>query len=379
MDISIAGGGLGGLAAAAALHQDGHTVTVFERSLETSQGGAGIGIAPQGVRALDRIGLGEAVRALTVPGDGDGTTRDRNGRPLIQVDHEALAANGQDPLVSLPRRTLAALLHDQLPEDTVRAPAAVVNADPASGLVETDSEKVPADVVVAADGARSRIRRTLVVDHPGLRRSGELAAQAIVPDLGQDVSPIIGELMDHRTGARFGCLPMAEGTVYWYALWPAGANAPGERTDRSQVLEWLRWTRYDWHPLVGDLLAKTDPATMHVAETAALARPLPSFALDRVALLGDAAHAMTPDLGQGATQAFADAIALADCLKGADRASAPARLRRYDALRRPPTSRMLYAAWATQKFGTLRGGLGMLRDQAMRMIPPGLATRMMAG
>ena len=87
--------------------------------------------------------------------------------------------------------------------------------------------------------------------------------------------------------------------------------------------------RADWHPSVAALIDAA--AEIHVVETAQLVHPLPALAVGRVALLGDAAHAMTPDLGQGACQAFEDAVTLASVLD----ADVPAALARYDALRRP--------------------------------------------
>jgi 2-polyprenyl-6-methoxyphenol hydroxylase-like FAD-dependent oxidoreductase len=178
-----------------------------------------------------------------------------------------------------------------------------------------------------------------------------------------------GELLDHRTGTRFGCMPMSDDAVYWYATWRGPAPDDPEARHR-----WLRDGRADWHPCVPALIEATPARAIHVVETAQLARPLPTFALGRIALLGDAAHAMTPDLGQGACQAFEDAVALASVL-GPD---VPATLARYDALRRPRTSTMQRQCRQTHRMLTLHGPAARLRDAVLRRVPSRSATRALA-
>ena len=176
-----------------------------------------------------------------------------------------------------------------------------------------------ADLVVAADGAGSRLRAALFPDHPGLEGSGEYAARALVrPASASSRCPA-------------SCSTTAPATASAPSRWPTAGptgTRPGRRRaavpdDPVARLAALRARSADWHPTVGALLAATDPAAVHVTETVRLVAPLPALAVGRVALLGDAAHAMTPDLGQGGCQAFEDAVALGALLDGAGPPTSP--------------------------------------------------------
>ncbi|WP_214406110.1 FAD-dependent monooxygenase [Pseudonocardia lacus] len=363
MRVIVVGAGLGGLAAAVALHRDGHEVVVRERAAELRENGTAIGIMPNGVLALDALGLGAAVRERDPGWGAGGGMLDRRGRPLLVTDQAALRARTGAPAVVVARRWLHGLLADALPAGTVRT------ASPVRALADVRED---ADVVVVADGARSRLRAELFPAHPGLVGSGETAARAIAPGLPEGLVAPAGELLDHRTGERFGCMAMAGGAVYWYSTWRVRAPE-----DPEQRRRWLLERRADWHPAVAALVGATPADAVHVVETAQLARPLPRLVDGRVALLGDAAHAMTPDLGQGACQAFEDAVVLAAELRGTDGGidGIEAALRRYDARRGPRTAQVQRRARRAHRMLTLRGPRARVRDAAMRLVPAGLATR----
>jgi 2-polyprenyl-6-methoxyphenol hydroxylase-like FAD-dependent oxidoreductase len=172
----------------------------------------------------------------------------------------------------------------------------------------------------------------------------------------------------------FGLFPVGEGDLYWFTDSALDGTPPGADEARRHLLSLTA----DWHPAVPALIEATPPADIYVDAIACLAEPLPSYAIGRVALLGDAAHAMTPDLGQGASQAFEDAAAVTRHLADAGPAEVAERLARYDAERRPRANRMMLAASRQSRLTSRTGATAWLRDALLRAVPGRLATRRLA-
>ncbi|WP_329341586.1 FAD-dependent monooxygenase [Streptomyces sp. NBC_00663] len=305
-NVVVIGGGIGGLAAAAALHLGGHRVTVLERARSLEPVGAAISLAPNALRALDVLGIGDEIRDLAA-WQGDGGLRTPGGRWLSRTSAAAAAERFGGPLVLLHRATLIARLAALLPPDTVRisADAALVDSGDAHrpARVRTPDGEMAADLVVAADGVRSAVRRALFPDHPGAVYSGFTTWRVMIPVPGL-------EFASHETWGRgriWGTHPLKDGRIYAYAaaMTPAGQHAADD--ERAELLR-----RYgDWHDPIPAVLAAARPEDVLRHDVHHLADPLPAFHHGRVALLGDAAHAMPPTLGQGGNQAIEDAVVLA--------------------------------------------------------------------
>ncbi|MEY9215389.1 FAD-dependent monooxygenase [Thermobifida halotolerans] len=301
----IIGGGVGGLTSAAALHDRGWTVTVCERAPSFAAVDVGLAIAPNGLRALDSVGLGDLLRARAVP-QGRTELRRVDGRRLLRFDEADLRRRfGAEGMV-VSRAALVEALLGRLPATTVHTGVTVtdVEAGDIHGLarVRTNAGELAADLVVAADGLRSAVRDALFPDHPGPVYAGFTTWRFVAPAPDRPFSH--GETWGR--GAAFGVLPLPGGRVYCYAT----ANAPAGRRGADERAELLRLMG-EWHDPVPSLLRSVAPRALVRADAWLLDTPLPAYHRGRIALVGDAAHAMPPNLDQGVCQAMEDAAVLA--------------------------------------------------------------------
>ncbi|MFC8127026.1 FAD-dependent monooxygenase [Streptomyces sp. NPDC057302] len=366
---TIVGGGIGGLAAAIALHRRGWRVEVLERAPQFTEIGAGISLWPNALRALEALGLDGPVRALGAVETGGGV-RDRRGRWLSRTDNAELSRRFGHPLVVLHRADLLRVLAEALPAACLRPDSEVtaVRDDRHGPVVERPGGTSRPDLVVGADGLRSAVRGALWPDAAGPRYAGYTAWRMVTEPLADP--PSEGAATWGR-GERFGCTALPGGRMYCFGT----ASLPaGTVSGSSEYAELVR--RFGaWPDPIPALLAA-------VPEDAVLRHdlydlpPLSSFVRGRVALLGDAAHAMTPNLGQGACQALEDAVTLAHCLD--DAPDVTDALRSYDLLRRPRTQAIARRSARLGSIGQLSWPPAvLLRDTAARLMPERATLRSM--
>ncbi|MEE1746228.1 FAD-dependent monooxygenase [Streptomyces sp. NPDC006641] len=365
----VVGGGIGGLTAAIGLRLVGWEVTVVERARTLDDAGAGISLHANGLRALDALGVGAAVRAAARP-QYTGGTRTPDGRLLARMDGAALERELGTPIMGIPRAALHRLLREALPAESLAVGAEVTSVDRSDASrvrVTAGDARLDADLVVAADGIGSRLRSQLFPDHPGPAYSGSTVLRGITDspvDPGSDFELTWGP------GAEFGHIAFADGRAEWHAV----LNAPAGVRHPDPLAELHR--RFGgWHDPIPALLAATRPDAVLHHDVNELLVPLPSYAVGRVALLGDAAHAMTPNLGQGACQALEDAVTLAAALSTGP--TVEAALGRYDAERRPRSQSVARAARQAGRMGQRlsRPAAVALRDAALRLAPSRVTVR----
>ncbi|MDT0611841.1 FAD-dependent monooxygenase [Streptomyces lancefieldiae] len=359
----VVGGGIGGLAAAVGLRRIGGEVTVVERAPVLADVGAGISLHANGIRALDALGVGTAVRAAARP-QYTGGTRVPGGGWLARMDGAALERELGTPIVGIPRAELHRLLRSALPSTCLVVGAEVRSVDRTGGgrvRVPVGDEVLEADLVVAADGVRSGLRAQLFPDHPGPAYSGSTVLRAITEHpvaLDTDFELTWGR------GAEFGHIAFADGRAEWHAVLN---SPPGLR--HPDALAVMRQRFGGWHDPIPALLDATRPDAVLHHDIHELVTPLPSFSAGPVVLLGDAAHAMTPNLGQGACQALEDAATLVAAL--ATEPGLETALTRYDAERRPRSQSVARAARQAGRMGQqlTSAPAVALRNTALRLAP----------
>ncbi|AOS64983.1 FAD-dependent monooxygenase [Actinoalloteichus hymeniacidonis] len=369
----VVGGGIGGLSAAIGLRRIGWRVTVLERSPRFSEIGAGLTLWPNALRALRELGLGAPFEDA-IAKQGPGGARAANGRRLSSWDGPGRAEALGGPVLGVHRGDLHQLLADALPATTFRFGAQVQDVSNATAPAIAGHEDLgDIDVLIGADGMNSRVRRQLWPQHPQPAYSGWTAWRGVSsPAEDVEMTVSIGR------GAEFGTIPLGDGRVCWYAaeLAPAGRRFADEKSTVQNRFA-------DWHAPIPSVIAATPAREVLHHDIAFLGRPLSSYVRGRVALLGDAAHAMTPHLGQGACQAIEDAVVLASVLSRVtdveDPQAVTTALADYDRLRLPRTQAVARASRALGRFGMgIRNpAVAALRDTAMSLVPNRLSLRSM--
>ncbi len=309
--VVIVGGGIGGLTLAVALRRRGTVAPVYEAAAELRPIGAGIWVPPNAMQVLGRLGLAEAVMCEGARLER-AELRDHRAGVLQRADVGDMARGFGYPNVAIHRGRLHRVLLDALPADAVRVGRECREVVPEEGgarVCFADGSEVRAEVVVGADGAHSRVREAVA---PGarLRYSGQSSYRAVTPFRLPDGFDGVGWEV-WGPGRRFGFSAVGHGEAYWYA----SLDAPAGETDASpaETRRRLDAMAAPFPAPVPELIAATDTERMLRTDMYDLPA-LPAWYRGRVVLLGDAAHATTPNLGQGGAQAIEDAYVLAEQL-----------------------------------------------------------------
>ena len=352
--VGVVGAGVGGLTVALALRRVGLEVVAYERAAGLAEVGAGVQLGPHATCVLRELGLDEAMREIGRQPAAVDFRRWSDDGLLARQDLGDVEAGYGAPYLTMYRPELVDLLAAHLPSSTIRFDSEVVEVDvaPADPVVRfATGEEVRSELVVGADGIRSRVRDAVVgTDHA--RFSGMCAYRALVPCSADEASAMNVTLW---LGPERHLVAYPVGSVRTWvnivAVVPERAwaeeswTAPGSAED-------LRAQFRGWGPRVTDLLSRVEDPVYRWALYDR--EPLSRWTAGSVTLLGDACHPMLPFLAQGASQAIGDAVALAVAVReGADRSDA---LARYEAARRPHTARVQRLSWTNNEVFHLLDG-----------------------
>ncbi|WP_046471049.1 FAD-dependent monooxygenase [Allosalinactinospora lopnorensis] len=369
----VVGSGIGGLTAALALHRKGWAVTICERAPVTDPLDLALAIAPNALRGLDALDVGTAVRKQSAR-HGVAALRRKDGRWIVRTGPAEAEERFGDSVRVLRYADLKDILLEQLPDEALRTATTVTSVEPGDtrqlARVRTESGELNADLVAVADGVRSTVRPALFLEHPGAVYAGFTCWHTIVP-WPSEYPLECGE--SWGAGGVAGVLPLIDDTVYCYATAnvPAGGTAKDEKRELAQRL-------HDWHSPLPELFASARPESVLRSDIWHVDTPLPAYHKGRVALLGDAAHAMTPNLGQGAAQAIEDGVVLAQHVNGS-MAYVPTALQSYTDARLPRTAalvqRSAQLAEAVQSDSSFVNGLRDTAASIAGRVAPGLLGR----
>ncbi|MFM0068916.1 FAD-dependent monooxygenase [Paraburkholderia aspalathi] len=337
MHIAIVGAGITGLSLAAALGRCGIDFEIFEQAPGFDEIGAGLQLAPNAVRLLNRLGLAERLSDVAVRSTALEMRRwdrgDVAARMPLGVECEALFGA---PYYLLTRPDLHTLLLGLVPQEKVRVGMTCTALQETPDGVElhfADGTVTTADAVVGADGIHSSVRRQWIRDEP--KFSGQTVYRGLVP--AERLSFLFDEpksIIWAGPGKHIICYPVAAGRLVNFVATVPAREWHAESWSEPAKVEDVVDAFAGWDPTIEVLLESADKVTrwaLHLRDTA------PRWSSRHVTLAGDAAHPMMPFMAQGANQGIEDAMALAAALRQSSLDGIPAALHRYETARRPRT------------------------------------------
>jgi len=331
--VAIVGGGIGGVAAATALVRRGIDVRLYEQAVALTEVGAGLAIQPNGVRMIERLGLGSELLRFGAR-FVDPQFRNADGTFAASMWPPELA--GKIEFHGLHRADLLAMFVDRLPAGIVHTGHRCIGFeqdDRQATLTFVNASRATADVVIGADGIHSTLQQFVIAPSRPLF-SGQVAHRGIVSAASVGWKP--GAMRNWLgAGKHFLVFPVRANELINYVGFVTTEeqsreswSAPGEPAALAREFA-------GWDPMVEAILGQANNTFrwgLYDRE------PLARWTNGRLTLLGDAAHPMLPHAGQGANQAIEDGVALAAVLARADRTSAPRALQVYEQLRRERTA-----------------------------------------
>jgi 2-polyprenyl-6-methoxyphenol hydroxylase-like FAD-dependent oxidoreductase len=373
MKAIVIGAGIGGTTAATALLRRGIEVEVYEQAPGLLPLGAGITLWGNAIGCLDELGLKEPIVAQGTPVT-TGEIRTSSGRVLVRTSADVFRQTLGQPTIAILRSALHDVLVGALPEGVLRLGhelESFTQDDAGVTARFTNGREARGGLLIAADGIRSKVRQTVIGDGPP-RYAGYSGWLGVAPFSHPDLPPgLVIEAWGR--GSRFGALHCGAGHIYWFSAENRSGPVPTARPGlKSDVLRLVR----GWHEPFPRLIEAT-PAD-RITEVPFLDRePRRPWRQGRVALLGDAAHPMTPNIGQGACQAIEDALALAECISTAP--TIEAALDAYEKCRFARTAGFVREArrlgWLAQRESSL---FCAVRNFLVRSLPEGFQARRMA-
>lgn len=309
MKTAIIGGGIAGLTTALALNKLGFECEVFERANQLNEVGAGIWMQPNALKVLDWLGLGELVRESgTLLNQVDITNAQLI--PFKKTKQEVVQDEKGNKIVAIHRATLQKILFEAIPKGKVNLGYEFKSLEQYENQVKISfgGRVIMCDLLIGADGINSKVR-DYIFPNTSKRFSGQTCWRGIsdirLPDEFQNAG-----IESWGKKIRFGFSQVTENQVYWFAVKDASQNGTDNiNTIKAELKSYFS----DFNPVVLSIIEHTKVEKIIRNDISDLKR-LDKWHKDKVVLVGDAAHATTPNMGQGAGQGMEDAYYLANIL-----------------------------------------------------------------
>lgn len=367
MKAIIIGAGVGGLCTAIALQQAGIETVLYERASEMKAVGAGLALWSNALYVLDALGVGSAVRDMSLF-NGKGAIRTHTGKSLVQIatndkhDSESISS------IVIHRADLMNILREHA-GDVIKLGHELTHYEQNSTNITvrfSNGHSDSADILIGADGIHSQVRAQMQPQSQP-KYSGYTVWRAVISFEHKLMNGMFGETWGY--GQRFGLMPISHNRIYWFATEnvPAGKRYSPEST-KSHVQNLFA----NWHDPIPALLEATEAEQILHHDIYDI-DALDSWSDGRVVLLGDAAHAMTPNMGQGACQAIEDAYVLGKILGEETEKSA---LIDYQNIRMARVQQIMSQSRQIGQAGQLENtALCWLRNQVVKNMPSNIRNR----
>lgn len=356
MNIAIIGAGIGGLSTALFLEKFGISLQVYEQAKEIKPIGAGIILAHNAMQVFEKLGLRDELSQLgNVLSSINICKSDLQG--INKMDLQYFDQKYSVNSIAIQRGVLQEFLISKLKTKCIKLNKKLIDIQ--SGNTATlkfsDGDEVVCDAVIAADGINSEVRTQLFKDNV-IRRPEQQCWRGIAKiQLAHRFRSELNELWGK--GSRFGFVHISADEVYWYALHSSRLNI--KKADLSDLYK-------SYAPVVQQILSQTNFDKIYKNEIVDL-KPIASWVRNNVCLLGDAAHATTPNLGQGACQAIEDAYVLSHYLTQEPANNA---FSQYERARKSKAEMIVNLSWRLgQVSQTSNPVISRLRNFAMRVMP----------
>ena len=370
---AIIGAGIGGLTLAVALRRKGIEATVFEQAPHIKPLGAGLGLGANAVKAFTEIGIqqdvlkaGKVLKKLFI--------KDKKGRVLTETDSEQISRKfGAVDNFTIHRADLHDVLLKHVHPESIKLDKQCVDfKQERDGILLRfqDRSTAYADYVIACDGIHS-IFRTKLVPHSKCRYSGYTCWRGVIDKLPPGIN--MEETSETwGNGSRFGIVPLAKDRIYWFACLNASED---DATKKKYTVNDVLSHFSSFHEPITSILRNTSDDQLIWGDIIDI-KPLSRFAFNNIVLMGDAAHATTPNLGQGACMAIEDALILANLISA--NSTVDDAFVKFETLRRPRTEKIVNASWNLGRIAQFENPLlSWLRNTAVRLTPPSVAERQM--